>query len=146
MNCKTCNTNKCTCETSICVNPLIYAMKSAFSLVGTDSDNTDILDLLSSITKDGSPGTLPDPFVLTLPESLVEVLNSGISISNNKGYCCPDCRNGVYFLGGGRLLPQLLTVQANTRLCCIEHYATTATWINALKALDNYGGVPKVKI
>lgn len=139
MSCKKCNSTKCTCSTTICINPLVYAIKSVFSLVGTDSNNDQVLTILSDITKDGSPGPLPTPFNLNLPEALVEVLTSGISISNNKDYCCPDCINGFYYLGSSQNLQSLLNVQSNLRICCIEHYASISEWKKLTEVLKNLG-------
>jgi hypothetical protein len=139
MSCKKCNSTKCTCSTNICINPLVYAIKSVFSLVGTDSNNDQVLTILSGITKDGSPGPLPIPFDLNLPEALVEVLNSGISISNNKDYCCPDCTNGFYFLGSSDQLQNLFGHYPDLRICCVEHYSSVNTWNRVKNFLKGIG-------
>lgn len=139
MSCKKCNSTKCTCSTNICINPLVYAIKSVFSLVGTDSDNDQVLAILSGITKDGSPGSLPVPFDLNLSEALVEVLNNGISISNNKNLCCPDCKNGIYFLGGAENFKtlHLSLLNSTIRICCLEHASTIETWLKVLEETEN---------
>lgn len=161
MGCKKCNTNKCTCEVTTCINPLIYMMKGVFSLVGTESDNLQVLEILASISKRGGPikfpikttttastGTAADTatnaklgFTLDITTALIETLTDGISISNNKNLCCPDCKNGVYFLGGAQNFIDLHTALSlsTTRICCLEHAATIETWLKVLeKTNDQY--------
>jgi len=149
MGCKKCNTNKCTCEVTTCINPLIYMMKGVFSLVGTDSANIGILEYLTSISKDGGNAT-PFPktpvnaamdkagFTLDLTTALIETLMQGVSISNNKNICCPDCKNGIYFLGGGASFSNLYSSISNskTRICCLEHAASIPAW---LRLKENIG-------
>lgn len=185
MGCKKCNTSKCTCEVTTCINPLIYMMKGVFSLVGTESDNLLVLEILASISKGGglvkfpidgpirvpikttttaSTGTAADTgvnakvgFTLDITTALIETLTAGISISNNKNLCCPDCKNGVYFLGGARNFVYLYTTLTGglaaakvetktlaapltkTRICCLEHASTVQTWMDVVTIIgDQY--------
>lgn len=165
MSCKKCNTNKCTCEVTTCINPLIYMFKGIFSLVGTESDNIFILEILANISNGGGKGDVAFPkdqigeaavnaevgikkpidanpigpirtlkFTLDLTTALIEALTAGISISNNKNLCCPDCKNGVYFLGGAQNFIDLYAALSltTTRICCLEHASTVQTWMNVL--------------
>lgn len=111
MSCLKCNANKCTCETSLCINPLIYLFKEVFSLVGTPNSN----------------GTLEDE-VYTLSTSLSYTLSQGISVSSNKNICCPDCRSGLYAVGNLIIFQNLLSIIPTTDFCCIEHYSSLSTW------------------
>lgn len=161
MSCKKCKTNKCTCEVTTCINPLIYMFKGIFSLVGTESDNLLVLEILASISKGGEPikfpikttttasiGTAADTaanaklgFTLDVTTALIETLTAGISISNNKNLCCPDCKNGVYFLGGAQNFIDLYTALSlsTTRICCLEHASTVQTWMDVVAETgDNY--------
>jgi hypothetical protein len=142
-------------------------MKGAFSLVGTDSDNLSVLEILSKISKEGGDGFIKDPigeaavnaevgikypidatpirpiktlkFTLDVTTALIETLAGGISISNNKNLCCPDCKNGIYYLGGAQsfLQVQEFIRYSTTRICCLEHATTVETW---LKVLESLGG------
>ena len=140
MSCKKCKTTKCTCEAVICINPLIYMMKSALALEGTLSSNFEIKNNLIDISNKCLDPVTPiecGDYALNLPEALYKILDSGITISNNKDFCCPDCKTGLYFLGS----PQIFTSLTNNdvtlkKICCIEHYTTAATWIQYLKNLD----------
>ena len=107
MGCNNCNTSKCSCETTICTSPLIYAMKSVFSLV------------------DGNAN---------LPTVISDVLTGGISISNNKNLCCPDCSAGIYYLGNAAEFISIFNAdQVNKpNPCCIEHYSSAAVWQSIL--------------
>ena len=49
MSCKKCKTNKCECEVTTCINPLIYMIKDAFSLVETSTNNLAAMTILSEI-------------------------------------------------------------------------------------------------
>lgn len=163
MSCKKCKTSKCTCETNICINPLIYLFKNVFSLVGTDTNNLTPLEILQKISrqsripitkaettletetaikyeftatalnaKDGS-------YILDLTTALIDILTGGISISNNKNICCPDCKNGLYYLGGAQqfiILHQAL-INSTTRICCLEHASSIETWLQVLEATEN---------
>jgi hypothetical protein len=162
MSCKKCKTSKCTCEVTTCINPLIYMMKGVFSLVGTDSDNLTVLQILAKISKgeeivkvpigdiavNAGVGikypvdAVPDrqlKFTLDVTTALIETLSGGISISNNKNLCCPDCKNGIYYLGGAQsfLQVQEFIRYSTTRICCLEHATTVETW---LKVLESLGG------
>jgi hypothetical protein len=142
-------------------------MKGVFSLVGTESDNIVVLEILARISKKGSikystsetTANAIEPirtlgFTLDLTTALIETLTDGISISNNKNLCCPDCKNGVYFLGGARNFVYLYTtltgglaVPANvginkpvnlltkTRICCLEHASTVQTWMDVVRII-----------
>lgn len=140
MSCKKCKTTKCTCEASICINPLIYMMKSVFALEGTLSSNFNIKNDLIEISNKCLDPVTPvqcDDYALNLPEALYKILDSGITISNNKDYCCPDCKNGVYFLGSPEVFIELKDFLVDdTKICCIEHYTTAASWITHLKDLN----------
>jgi hypothetical protein len=140
MSCKKCNTTKCTCEASICISPLIYMMKSVFALEGTLSSNFNIKNDLIDISNKCLDPVIPvqcDDYILNLPEALYKILNSGITISNNKDYCCPDCKNGVYFLGSPEVFIELKDFLVDdTKICCIEHYTTADAWIRYLKDLN----------
>ena len=140
MSCKKCKTNKCECEVTTCINPLIYMIKDAFSLVETSTNNLAAMTILSEISVN-YPVPVPPPaeYTYTLPLALVQVLSSGISISNNKNYCCPDCKNGVYFLGGAQNFMDLQTDPGfvTTKICCLDHASTVQTWADASGVLKN---------
>lgn len=166
MGCKKCNTNKCTCEVTTCINPLIYMFKGIFPLIGTESNNLLVLKILASISKGGGPIKFPTDgpirvpikttdtaatdtaaisklgFTLDLTTALIETLTAGISISNNKNLCCPDCKNGVYFLGGAEsfITLQQDLLNSKTRICCLEHASSVQTWLNILEATQNQYG------
>lgn len=123
MSCLKCNANKCTCETSLCINPLIYLFKEVFSLVGTTSGAGGFAKAVPAKTSD------PVPMTYTLASALEYTLSQGISISNNKNICCPDCRSGIYALGNLTVFQNLLNILTPSDICCIEHYSTLATWI-----------------
>jgi hypothetical protein len=137
-------------------------MKGVFSLVGTDSDNLTVLQILAKISKgeeivkvpigdiavNAGVGikypvdAVPDrqlKFTLDVTTALIETLSGGISISNNKNLCCPDCKNGIYYLGGAQsfLQVQEFIRYSTTRICCLEHATTVETW---LKVLESLGG------
>jgi len=142
-------------------------MKGVFSLVGTESDNIALLQILASISKGGRPikfptdgpirvpikttttasiGTAADTaandklgFTLDVTTALIETLTDGISISNNKNLCCPDCKNGVYFLGGAQNFIDLYADLSltTTRICCLEHATTIETWLRVLEATQD---------
>ena len=151
MSCKKCKTSKCTCEVTTCINPLIYMMKGVFSLIGTDSDNLQVLEILAKISKKNSRTRLvlegikenseaatafnkEDTFILDLNTALIETLTAGISISNNKNLCCPDCKRGVYFLGSAELF---LKLYEGSNICCLEHLSTVETWLKVLEAIGD---------
>jgi hypothetical protein len=161
MSCKKCKTTKCTCEVTTCINPLIYMFKGMFSLVGTESDNIGVLEILAKISKKGKKRDVifpKDPrgevaakdvadtadtktlgFTLDVTTALIETLVGGISISNNKNLCCPDCKNGIYYLGGAELFIELheFLIKSSTRICCLEHASTIETWLKVLEATEN---------
>ena len=135
MGCTKCKTDKCSCVTSLCINPLIYMMKDVFSLVGTDTDDLTAMTTLSGISVN-FPVPIPPPteYTYTLPLAMVQVLSSGISISNNKTLCCPDCRSGLYFIGNDELVLDLIQEVPVTEICCIEHLSSFSTWSTVLAA------------
>jgi hypothetical protein len=162
MGCKKCKTSKCTCEVTTCINPLIYMFKGVFSLVGTDSDNLTVLQILANISKGGKSvkvpigevavnaevgikypvDAVPDrqlKFTLDVTTALIETLSGGISISNNKNLCCPDCKNGIYYLGGADnfLMVQQFLLGSKIRICCLEHATTIETWLKVLEATQD---------
>lgn len=149
MSCKKCKTSKCTCETNICINPLIYLFKNVFSLVGTDSNNLIPLEVLEKISKQNSESgkmtgskesaataaiSEEGRYILDLPTALIETLLAGISISNNKNLCCPDCKRGVYFLGNAEVF---LKLEEGADICCLEHLSTVETWLKVLEAIGD---------
>ena len=158
MACKKCNSNKCKCDAKICINPLISMFKGADSLVGTDSVNFNIQEIFSSIIQKRSlsrnglkelyqkaivtEAALSDikneSFIYDLPLALTETLTNGISIANNKNLCCPDCTNGIYFLGSVERFIYLFenTLKSNIRYCCIEHYASVEAIINLKESIS----------
>ena len=135
MSCKKCKTSKCTCEITTCVNPLIYMIKEAFALVGTETNNLSAMTTLSGISVN-FPVPVPPPakYTYTLPLALTEVLTSGISISNNKNLCCPDCRSGLYFVGDDALVLNLIQDSTISDICCIEHLSSVSRWSAVLAA------------
>lgn len=78
-------------------------------------------------------------FTLDVTTALIETLAGGISISNNKNLCCPDCKNGIYYLGGAEsfLMVQQFLLGSRTRICCLEHATTVETWLKVLEATQN---------
>lgn len=153
MSCKKCKTSKCTCEAVICINPLIYMIKSVLSLVGTLSNNLIILEILAKISQRrggktpfysknlgvAAEANFADfdlrEFTLGVPEALIDVLTTGITISNNKDYCCPDCKNGIYYLGGPEQFLRLSEVLDANEICCLEHYTSIESWLKVLEAI-----------
>jgi hypothetical protein len=140
-------------------------MKGVFSLVGTDSDNLTVLQILAKISKGGEivkvpigdvavnagvgikypVDAVPDrqlKFTLDVTTALIEALSGGISISNNKNLCCPDCKNGIYFLGGAENFIDLYNgINSTTiRICCLEHASTVETWLKVIEATGNQYG------
>lgn len=133
MSCSTCKTEKCTCETSLCTNPLIYIFKDAFSLVGTTSDNDSSWLTLSDISN--SPVVIPStPFTHTLESALIQVLSSGISISSNTFLCCSDCKSGLYSIGNVNIFGSLVSSSRPGDICCVEHQSSFASWIQFLES------------
>lgn len=133
MSCSTCKTEKCTCATSLCTNPLIYIFKDVFSLVGTTSDNDSSWLLLSDISN--SPVIVPStPFNHTLESALIQVLSSGISISNNSLLCCPDCQSGLYSTGNVNVALLLAHPINRGDICCIEHQSSFSSWVKFLES------------
>jgi hypothetical protein len=111
-------------------------IKEAFSLVGTDTNNLSAMTTLSEISVNYSvPVPAPTEYTYNVPLALVQVLSSGISVSNNKNLCCPDCKNGVYFLGGAEKFLQVFNI--GTTICCLEHSSTIETWLNVLDETQN---------
>jgi hypothetical protein len=145
MSCKKCKTSKCTCEITTCINPLIYMIKEAFSLVGTETNDLSAMTILSDISVDYSiPAPPPVKYTYTLPLALVQVLSSGISISNNKNLCCSDCRSGLYFIGNNTGALNLIQNSSVAEICCIEHISSFSTWSVVLETwLSEYTTQPK---
>ena len=146
MSCTKCNSNKCSCETTLCVNPLIFMIKEALSLVGTDG-NISLMNnyttTMTNISKNSSyvhTGNIYD-----LPLALVSVLSKGISISNNTNLCCPDCKSGLYVVGTVSEMLNLLNVQDYVpKLCCIEHQSSLYNWEVFVDSwVDVYNTQPK---
>ena len=123
MSCLKCNANKCTCETSLCINPLIYLFKEVFSLIGTPPGDSGFDKAVPA------KGPVKAPKTYTLASALEYTLSQGISISNNKNICCPDCRSGIYALGNLTVFQNLLNIFSSSDICCIEHYSSLQTWM-----------------
>jgi hypothetical protein len=144
MSCKKCKTSKCTCETSICINPLIYALKNAFALEGTSTNSYSIkdrtIDLADTCIKPVEGGECDD-YILNLTEALVQTLHAGLLISNNKEYCCPDCKNGVYFLGNTELYLKL-SESCTDIFCCVEQYNSIESYLKYAEAIGGGDAVP----
>lgn len=129
MSCSKCKTSQCTCETSLCVNPLIYMIKEAFSLVGTDGSTSSInnaVNVLNDISKDNSYSYSGNVYDISL--ALVSVLINGISVSNNESICCPDCTNGIYVIGNRNVMGDLIGNVPAPKLCCVEHQSSLLIW------------------
>ena len=169
MSCIKCNTSKCTCETTLCINPLIYMMESVFSLIGTTSQNILPVKILEEIKNvkllnraiDSvyTPGLplikLPTDstaavsdikllgLIYDLPTALISVLTSGISVSNNKNLCCPDCKSGLYTIGNLESMTALMET-VSPELCCVEHMSSLQTWTSFSSTWkEKYGIDPK---
>lgn len=137
MSCKKCNTEKCNCTAEFCINPLIHMFKGANALVGTSSAYTTPWEILGTIT--GLPIPLPTPEnknTYDITTALIQTLSSGISISNNSDFCCPDCKNGVYYLGNVQSLS--IIIGTTQRVCCIEHYAALPLWSAIVNKIGTY--------
>ena len=137
MSCKKCKTSKCTCEATICINPLIYMIKNALSLEGTASSDYGIQNGLVNISdKCSQPVSFSEceEFILSLPEALYGILTKGFIISNNKEYCCPDCKTGIYFLGDTDNYLQTLQTCPNL-FCCVEKYVSIDNYLKATEAI-----------
>lgn len=129
MSCSKCKTSQCTCETSLCVNPLIYMIKEAFSLVGTDGSSTSIneaANILNDINKDNN--YTPVGNIYEISTALVSVLTNGISLSNNENICCPDCINGLYVIGNRAVIGDIIDNETPPKLCCVEHQSILGIW------------------
>lgn len=130
MSCLKCKSNACSCETSLCINPLIFMIKEAFSLIGTDGNSSLVNgyeSILNDISKNQSYTHSGNIFDLSL--ALVAVLTKGISISNNTNLCCPDCNSGLYVVGSGQVMGSLLNVKDYVpKLCCVEHQSSLEVW------------------
>lgn len=129
MSCSKCISDKCNCGSTLCLNPLIYLFKEAFSLIGTDGNAVTINiaeTIMNDISKNNSythSGTIFD-----LPLALVTVLRNGISLSNNETLCCPDCSTSFYALGSGGVVNSIYNNDTPIRLCCIEHNSSVLNW------------------
>tara|TARA_R100000654_G_scaffold27795_1_gene52127 strand:- start:355 stop:1086 length:732 start_codon:yes stop_codon:yes gene_type:complete len=134
MSCKKCLNSKCTCETSVCENPLLYAVKEAISLVGTKCTDPKIETEYAAIIEQGTAPTVP--FTHSIDSAMISVLLNGISISNDKNICCPDCNSGLYFIGDDTEITDFLNDSASNylKICCLEHESSVAVWktINTL--------------
>ena len=129
MSCSKCISDKCTCETTLCLNPLIYLIKEAFALIGTDGSAnalTDAETTMNSISKNHS--YVHSGSVFDLPLALVTILSNGVSLSNNQTLCCPDCTTSYYALGGPGVINSIYNADIPVRLCCIEHNSSVPVW------------------
>ena len=120
MACQSCNKNTCTCNTTLCANPLIHALNQAFTILGTSYSGPQI-------------GNTPITTEHTIYTALYSVLNSGIVATNTSRLCCPDCTDprGFYFLGGCTNLGQVVDYftpvgQTAKYQCCIEYKTNVA--------------------
>jgi hypothetical protein len=94
-----------------------------FSLIGTTSGDGGFAKAVPAKAPD------PVPMTYTLASALEYTLSQGISISNNKNICCPDCRSGIYALGNLTVFQNLLNILTPSDICCIEHYSSLQTWM-----------------
>jgi hypothetical protein len=124
-------------------------IKGVFSLIGTDSTNLKVLEILAKISKRNSKSrpalgkarealaaeanAAERTFILDLTAALIETLNAGIIISNNKNLCCPDCKRGVYFLGSAENF--IILNESSVTFCCLEHLSSVETWLTVLESL-----------
>lgn len=114
MSCKKCNTNKCTCETNLCINPLIYLVKTALPIIQNYIpeikeviDNNNGGKAAVGLKEEGGILDTYDPS-----------LYINLSMTNSGTLCCPDCKNGIYYLGNQDYFNQI--ADAGERFCCIE--------------------------
>jgi|LakMenEpi03Aug12_release.lakeMendotaPanAssembly.Ray.scaffolds.fasta_scaffold766878_1 hypothetical protein len=148
MSCTKCISDKCTCETTVCLNPLIYFIKEAFALVGSEANSGNI-GYVENIMQDISVNYTHVGNTYDLPLALIQVLNRGLSVSNNKTLCCPDCDSDTYALGGRQNLLDVANgggdadIPVHVKLCCIEHNSSVQSW-NAFKEdyIDIWNYVP----
>lgn len=146
MSCSKCKTSQCTCETSLCVNPLIHMIKEVFSLVGTDGDAASINDaenILVDITKNNSYPVVQN--IYDIPLALVTVLTNGISLSNNENICCPDCTNGLYVIGNRAVIGDIIDNVNPPKLCCVEHQSSLGIWNSFLMQWEESYNTTNVK-
>lgn len=146
MSCKKCKDSKCTCAATICENPLLYAVKEAFSLVGTTCMNPKVPSTYTALVEQGAPPLVP--FTHTIDTALVSVLINGISVTNSTDICCPDCKSGLYFISDNTQISAFLDGKETTnwlKICCLEHEASVATWktIKALYETKSRGAIVK---
>jgi hypothetical protein len=109
MSCSSCKTEKCTCETNICINPLIYFFKLALSHKNNDN---------------------------TYDQLIGNALQLGLSVSN-KNMCCPDCVNGIYYLGEADSLSNIIQDFSGgaTNVCCVDHASSPEIWTTFQNAI-----------
>jgi len=129
MACSTCNKNACTCNTTLCANPLIHALNQAFAIVGTSYSGPQI-------------GNTPIVTEHTIYTALYSVLNTGIVATNTLRLCCPDCTDprGFYFLGSTVNLANVVSyftpVGSNPKYpCCIEYKTNVAQLDSLIEAV-----------
>jgi len=146
MSCKKCENTKCTCSASLCSNPLVYAIKESFSLVGTTCTDATILVTLNAIKEQGTPPAAV-PFTHTIDTALLSVLQNGIAISNNTNLCCPDCRSNLFFILDAEEITTFLddTATYYQDICCIEHESSLAIWKAFTTLFESKSGGAKVK-
>ena len=114
MSCKKCNTNKCTCETNLCTNPLVYLVKTALPIV--ENYIPEIEDFFAN----NSGGDISDYI--------------NLSMTNSGTLCCPDCKNGIYYLGNQDYFNQI--VKAGENVCCVEYLGLDANSPKGVKCCD----------
>jgi len=146
MSCNKCKDSKCTCAATICENPLLYAMKEAFSLVGTTCADAKVVSEYALIIEQGTPPSAV-PFTHTIDTALVSVLVNGISVTNSTDICCPDCKSDLYFIVDNAEITNFLNEATDNwlKICCLEHEASVSTWktIKALYETKSGGAVVK---
>tara|TARA_R110001592_G_scaffold64112_2_gene196827 strand:- start:3526 stop:4257 length:732 start_codon:yes stop_codon:yes gene_type:complete len=145
MSCKKCLGSKCTCQAAVCENPLLYAVKEAISLVGTTCTDAKIPTEYAAIIEQGTAPTVP--FTHTIDSAMISVLLNGISISNNKNICCPDCDSGVYFIGDSTEITDFLNKSAThySKICCLEHESSVAIWKTLQTFYETLSGNAKIQ-
>lgn len=118
MSCKKCNTNKCTCETNLCINPLVYLVKTALPIV--ENYISEIEEFIDNNNKGREiPAGLKEEWGIPSAFDLSSYIN--LSMTNSGTLCCPDCKNGIYYLGNYRMLNAIL--ENGEKICCIEYLA-----------------------
>lgn len=144
MSCSKCISDKCTCESTVCLNPLIYFIKEVFALIGSET-NSAYISYADVVMQNIAVNYAHVGNTYDLPLALIQVLKTGLSISNNKTLCCPDCDSNTYALGNGGTL--IFTASGGdadlpvpVKLCCIEHNSSISRWHSFANGYKNLAG------